>query len=670
MTMINRSTRFLLARFHMVALADCLSISEIGIALKSLPQGINDTYDQAMARIEKLSVNRRRAVKRLLQWVSYSKRPLTIGELEHAIAVSRGARELQADHIISAKVLTSLSAGIVIVDGNERVRLTHKTAEDYFINRRATFFSDGDVEITERCLAYLQLATFESGPCGDTSSKLFDARLKDYPFYGYASLFWADHARNCDPQIISPQALLFLRRKSLLEASVQALWHLDTESENSWDVSGGIDALHFASYFGLDHIVGQLLNEGGDPNVCDSLGTTPLIYACARGHAQVTQILLEAGALAHFIDRRGSTALLGSVKDRHFELTQRILQEKDVAINTFYKPFNNYTALMLAAWNSDPHTVEALLQRPDLDVNLSPPDSQSNCLIIATCDDEKECVKELLQHPSIDVNHQDLPGYTATHYAALNGYVDTLELLLNAGAGTGVGDDQGGRPLQRAIDEGCLNTVELLLEHKADYMFTDLLGRTILHAAAVNHRARILRHLIETCKDLNIDTQGNGGETALHDAAGHGHLATVKVLLKFGARTDVENKAGFTPVRLAHEFGRTDVLEALRKARGKETGPEEKLDTTSIRRADTFENAPEISLATAVQYESTTVLKTKIKLARFEDLNESSAAFELTLLHLVCEVPRLEVVEMLLDAGVFVDPLDLFSRTPLILVCQ
>ncbi|KAH4216616.1 hypothetical protein HBI26_190290 [Parastagonospora nodorum] len=666
----NAKDMFLLARFHMDALADCLNISEIEIALRSLPQGINDTYDQVMERIEKLSVNRRRAVKRLLQWVSYSKRPLTIRELEHAIAVSRGARELQADHIISAKVLTSLSAGIVIVDENERVRLTHKTAEDYFINRRETFFSDGDVEITERCLAYLQLATFESGPCEDTSSKLFDARLKDYPFYGYASLYWADHARNCDPQIISPQALLFLRRKPLLEASVQALWHLDTESENSWDVAGGIDALHFASYFGLNHIVAQLLNEGGDPNVRDSLGTTPLIYACARGHAQVAEILLEAGALAHFVDRRGSTALLGSVKNRHLELTRMILKEKDVVINAFHKPFNNYTALMLAAWNSDPHTVDALLQRPDLDVNLSPPNSRSNCLIIATCDDEKECVKELLQHPSIDVNHQDRSGYTATHYAALNGYVDTLELLLNAGADTGMEDDQGGRPLQRAIDYGCLDTVELLLKHKADYMFKDLLGRTILHAAAVNHRARILKHLLETCKDLNIDTQGNGGETALHDAAGHGHLATVKVLLKFGARTDVKNKGGFTPVRLAHEFGRTDVLEALRKARGKETSPEEKLDATSIRRADTFENAPEISLATAVQFESTAVLKTKVKLANFEDLNEPSAAFDLTLLHLVCEVPRLEVVEMLLEAGVFVDPLDSFSRTPLILVCQ
>jgi ankyrin repeat protein len=668
--MTNPLHRFLLARFHMDALADCLTIREIENALGSLPQGINDTYDQVMERIEKLSVNRRRAVKRLLQWVSYSKRPLTLEELEHAIAVSRGTRELLTDHIISAKVLTSLSAGIVIVDENERVRLTHKTAEDYFTNRRAAFFSNGDVEITESCLAYLQLAIFESGPCESTSSMTFEARMKSHPFYGYASLFWADHARSCDPEIISPQALLFLRKKSLLEASVQALWHLDTESDNSWDVAGGIDALHFASYFGLDHIVTHLLSEGGDPNVRDSLGTTPLIYACARGHAHVADILLKAGALAHLIDRRGSTALLGTVKNRHLDLTRRLLQENDVAINAFCKPFNNYTALMLATWNSDPQTIELLLQRPELDVNLSTPNSRSNCLIVATCDNETECVKELLRHPEIDVDHQDGSGYTSTSYAALYGYVDTLSLLLNAGADTGLQDDQGGRALQRAIDYGRLDTVKLLLKHNADYTFKDLLGRTILHAAAVNDRARVLRHILETCKDLNVDTQGNQGETALHDAARHGYIATVKVLLRFGARSDIENRAGFTPVRLAREGGWTDVLDALRKAREKESKSDEKLEKESIRKADTFEIIRETSLTTAVQFDSIQVLRTRIKQATSEELNEASSDFNLTPLHCACEVPRLEVVEMLLEAGVFVDPMDSFSRTPLVLACQ
>lgn len=654
----------------MDALADCLTTSDIEFALSSLPQGINDTYEQALERISKLSVNRRRAVMRLLQWVSYSKRPLTIAELEHAIAISRGAREMQTGHIISAKVLTSLSAGIVIVDENERVRLTHKTAEDYFTTRRTTLFPNGDVDIAESCLTYLQLFTFETGPCDDTSSETFETRLQTYPFYGYASLFWADHARSCDAQIISPQALLLLRNASLLEASVQALWYVDTESDDSWDVSGGVHALHLASYFGLDHIVTQLLMEGADPNIRDSLATTPLIYACARGHAQTAEILLKAGALSHLIDHRGSTALLGTVKHRRHELTKRILQEKDVAINALYKAFNNYTALMLATWNSDPDTVQMLLQRHDIDVNMALPDSGTNCLLLAAWDDETACVKELLQHPKINVDHQDNSMYTAIHYAALYGYVETLRLILDAGANTELQDDQGGRALQRAIDYGYLDTVKLLLEHDADYAFKDMLGRTILHAAAINGQVLVLRYLLETCTDLDVDTQGSQGETALHDAAGHGYIATAKVLLQFGARSDIRNNAGYTPVRVAQEEGWTDILDVLRKAREQESTSEQPSETESIRKADTFEIVPKASLATAVEFESIKAVQTRISQATAEELNAATRGFNMNALHCACEASRLEVVELLLDAGALVDPIDSFSRTPLTLASQ
>ncbi|KAJ8107153.1 hypothetical protein OPT61_g9064 [Boeremia exigua] len=665
----NAKEMFLLARFHMDALADCLTVADIESALSSLPQGIDNTYEQVMERITKLSNNRRRSVMRLLQWVSYSKRPLTIAELEHAIAITRGARELQLDNIISAKLLTSMSAGIVIVDENERIRLTHKTAEDYFLKRRATLFPDGDREITESCLAYLQLLEFESGPCGKILSMSFQSRLQKYPFYGYASLFWAEHARNCDSQIISPQALLFLRKRNLLESSVQALWYVDVESDDSWDVLGGVDALHLASYFGLDQIVEQLVDEGADVNVRDSLGTTPLIYACARGHAHVTETLLQAGALPHLTDHRGSTSLLGCVKRRRYELAKRILQEKDVAINALYTTFNYYTALMLAAWNSDPQMVRMILERPDVDVNMARPDSGGTCLLLATYDNEIQCVEELLRHPNINLNHQDNSKNTATHYAAMHGYGKILSLLLTAGADTERQDDHGGRPLQRAIDYGELGAVRTLLDHDADYTFKDMLGRTVLHAAAVNGQVLVLRYLLETCKNPDVNVQGNQGETALHDAARFGFIATTKVLLQFGARSDIKNKAGFTPVRLAQEKGWTDVLNVLRDAREQEIKSQEP-ETVSLRKANTFDLVSETSLATAVEFESLKALEVRIAQVTVDELNKPTKSFSLNALHCACEASRLEVVVMLLNAGAFVDPLDSFSRTPLILACQ
>lgn len=80
--------------------------------------------------------------------------------------------------------------------------------------------------------------------------------------------------------------------------------------------------------------------------------------------------------------------------------------------------------------------------------------------------------------------------------------------------------------------------------------------------------------------------QGNQGETALHDAARFGFTVTTKVLLKFGARSDVRNKAGSTPIRLAQEEGWTGVLDVLRDARQQELKLLEPAQV-SLRKADT-----------------------------------------------------------------------------------
>ncbi|KAF2825536.1 hypothetical protein CC86DRAFT_295144, partial [Ophiobolus disseminans] len=110
---------FLLARLHIDALVYCLTPREIQHALHTLSIEINATHDNAMARIEKLSVNRQKPVKKLLMWASYARRQITVRELKHATAISRGAHDIHPDTIISAKMLTSRSAGLAIIDKNE-----------------------------------------------------------------------------------------------------------------------------------------------------------------------------------------------------------------------------------------------------------------------------------------------------------------------------------------------------------------------------------------------------------------------------------------------------------------------------------------------------------------------------------------------------------------------
>jgi ankyrin repeat protein len=655
----------------MDALADCMTVGEIEQALKTLPQQINETYDQAMSRIAKLSTNRQRAVKRLLLWISYARHPLTTREIEHATAVSRGIREIEAEHVLSARVLTSLTAGLVIIDENENVRLTHKTAEDYFSQKREILFPTGDIELAECCLAYLQLAEFEAGPCSAPSeSDAFNARLKEYPLLGYAAMNWGYHARRSNSPIVVPQALMFLRSKECLEASVQALWYTDTESQYSWDVTGGVDPLHVAAWFGLNDTVLGLLAEGADPDALDSQGTTPLIYACLNRHLDVASSLLDAGASARVIDGRGYTALHHCVQLRQLELTRRLLQEKDVAVNALCSSLDNFTALIMACWNKDSDLVGLLLSRSDIDVNLASPTARWNPLLLAAINDDEKTIGLLLQHPEIDRNYRDWSGYTAFHHAASGGYTLSLEALFQGGVDPNVGDRQNGKPLQRAIDDDELAAVQILLKHGVEWNFKDTLGRTVFHAAAVNDRSQILRLLLQTCKDVDIDSQGDNGETPLHDAAQRGYLETVKVLLEFGARTDILNKGGRTPVRAAKDAGKTGLLDVLREARDKEFALDHKHEAHLMRHQDTFATKIEQSLTTVVQQSDLETLRARIIRTNVDEINAHTHDFNYTPLHVACDYRTVEFVQVLLDAGAFVDPMDAFHRTPLTIACQ
>ena len=53
-------------------------------ALQNLPTKIGDTYDQAMQRIEATNDDDRRIVMNFLLWITFSIRPLSVAEVEHA----------------------------------------------------------------------------------------------------------------------------------------------------------------------------------------------------------------------------------------------------------------------------------------------------------------------------------------------------------------------------------------------------------------------------------------------------------------------------------------------------------------------------------------------------------------------------------------------------------
>jgi hypothetical protein len=126
LSLFDLPTRFLIARLHMNALLEQDSVRAVLRALDKLPNEIEQIYDEAMERIERQS-NTTELAKRVLSWVIYASRPLSLEELQHALAVSPKMTDMDCCDLIFEWKLTSVCAGLVVIDKEQHVvRLARK----------------------------------------------------------------------------------------------------------------------------------------------------------------------------------------------------------------------------------------------------------------------------------------------------------------------------------------------------------------------------------------------------------------------------------------------------------------------------------------------------------------------------------------------------------------
>jgi uncharacterized protein len=86
-------------------------------------------------------------------------------------------------------------------------------------------------------------------------------------------------------------------------------------------------------------------------------------------------------------------------------------------------------------------------------------------------------------------------------------------------------------------------------------------GNTPLKVACVRGDLEAVRVLLAAGAEVNAIVEDEC--TALHYAAGFGHVEVAQILLDHGARTDVRNRFGRTPVEDARLSGKTDVVTLL-----------------------------------------------------------------------------------------------------------
>jgi ankyrin repeat protein len=165
-------------------------------------------------------------------------------------------------------------------------------------------------------------------------------------------------------------------------------------------------------------------------------------------------------------------------------------------------------------------------------------------------------------------------GGSLMQWCAYYGDVSAIKFLLSKGETLeSLGEDMG---LNAAAFHGHWRLCQFLVESGANVNFREKnSGETALHAALSSHRAAqhwVVKILLDSGADPNIATKPSTesgafmrdvrtrGETALHRAAAFAAEDTIQLLLDAGAKIDVKDINGDSPLTWASWYLRPDSI--------------------------------------------------------------------------------------------------------------
>ena len=647
---------FMLAKLYMDSLRVKLSVQEVDETLENLPYGYTETYDKAMDRIDAPSLENPSdrstyLARRILALIAFTFRPLSLLELQEALAVDLRKPNYRTAIKYSKKTLVDITAGLVTIDSDEKaVRLVHLTAEDYFTQNRERLFPDASASITQTLLIYLSRKEL-SEPCqGAEEYEEFEARKRKYVLLSYAYQHWGDHAKQAGSDPATQTAILqFMSDPKRVDSVIQASCYLEPTTSASWDVRKGANSLHVCAWFDLADIIPGLVQKGLDINSQDpTYRQTALMYACRRGNLSSVTTLLNLGASVNIVSARRSTAMFEAVLSNHVDVVRILLTRDELNVNAFHVGKCERTALLLASQEGYNEIVKAILERKDLDVNQR--DSyQENALTLATLSEHLPVVESLLRRSDIDINVVNRTGNSALILAARIGRDDIVDFLLSKGADLSIKDQEGGgTALSWAVKNGELSMVETMLKHDVDIQGLDERGRSLLHVSAANGKIDMIRLLIAKGLDKNI--RDSKKRTPLHEASRYNMVDVSKFLLKMGANASLEDEAGRTPWTVAWQYGHVSVMRILE-------GKEERIE--DLISYPNEGNLPVWSLAKLGRKDLIIDAIAKKKVDAVNPDNGDSA------LHCAVSSDQLDILQLLLESKFPPNPQNDFLRTPL-----
>eukprot|EP01135_Chromosphaera_perkinsii_P000439 Nk52_evm9s89 gene=Nk52_evmTU9s89 len=189
------------------------------------------------------------------------------------------------------------------------------------------------------------------------------------------------------------------------------------------------------------------------------------------------------------------------------------------------------------------------------------PGTNTHAIALCAAISSVGCCERLVKFGA-DVNTETSAGETPIFGAVRNENVEMVRFLINSGASVNVVNKFNSSPAHEAASLSNSDIVKLLRNAKGNMNAKDTFGCTPLLIGVKYNCIEVVRYLVGL-KELDIDDGDNKGWTATHWAASVGDNVVLDMVVNAGARLNICNKIGETPLLLACREGHVCTVQFL-----------------------------------------------------------------------------------------------------------